>query len=232
MTDFSSKERIIPCYCINRECKSVRKQNMISIFKQLNIVNLKDEKNENKVKLDLIFSDTVADKDNLPEDMSDIVANQKMTSGAIACSISHFNLWNFSEDTKVIHEDDIYIRSDYNGILAMYLDILATDQNWDVVLLSRNCFGQDVAKCFIEKENCLKNQKVAQFFMVPEKLGYGGHTYIVHKRAVKKIANLIYPLTDINDELWNKWHNAGILNFYVARQNVSYPVDINDSDTN
>lgn len=207
-------------YCINRKCKIKRRENMETIFK---ILNCK-----------IIFSKKMADKDidikHLSEnDLNEIRSNKKMTLGEIACSISHFNLWTFKGDKRLIGEDDLRIDQEYPSLMSTYIKELDQDTNWDIVLLSRNCFGTDVNKCFIEREKI--SSGCNKYFMVPEKLGYGAHTYIVNKRALQKIADKIYPLTNTIDVLFNEWHNSKTLVFYVALKNISMPIDLNDSDT-
>lgn len=209
----------INCYIINRESRLDRKHNIITIFNKLN---------ENNPKLNLIFSDNVADKDLIPDlkTIPEIVENLNLSKGEVAASISHFNLWTFKdEEYKIIKEDDILILQDYNSIIEKYLKYLEKDKEWDIILLSRNCFGDDEKDCFKVKE------KVNEDFYVPVKLGYGAHSYIVNKRCIEKIAIEIYPLKQTIDVLFNEWHNKNKVKFYVSNINLTVPMNIEDSDT-
>ena len=232
---------------------------MVKIFNEFNLVD------------HVTFSERMVDKDDLTEEKRKVLTLnlEEMTAGKVCCSASHFNLWDFGDlflpiislseeqypplyenrgtcnnpiNMKLILEDDIRVLTDFPDKLKMYIDVLSRDNNWDIALLSRNCFGDDLNKCFEEREK-IESKESSIHFLVPKKLGFGAHTYVVHKRAVEKLIKISdksmpthrgypYPLSNINDVLFNKWHDTKVLNFYVTRQHISEPLDPNDSDTN
>lgn len=196
----------------NIESRPLRKQKMLNIFNQLNIP--------------IEFNKFSVDKKYLiSEDLSDICKNKNMTLGEIGCAISHFNMWNFSDNTlKIIHEDDILLNVRYVELLNKYLKVLNTNNDWDICLIGRNCFGDDEKDCYVPIK------VLSDEIYSPKRLGMGMHGYILHKRAIKKLPS-IYPLTDPIDVLLTKWHGGGVLNVYVVNEVLCVPEDFNDSDT-
>lgn len=190
---------------------------------------------DRKTRMNIVFKDipfqynelSVDKKDLKGEDLSEICNNSKMTYGEIACAISHFNMWS-KKGIKVIHEDDINIHPHYKEKLYEYINILLQNNTWDIVLIGRNCFGDDFMDCFIEEPDLINNAEFKKLFYKPKKLGYGMHGYIISDRILSKLQS-VYPLTDPIDVLLNKWTDK--LNIYVARELLCEPVDFKDSDT-
>jgi hypothetical protein len=103
-------------------------------------------------------------------------------------------------------------------------------------LLSRNIFDNNDKQYYTLKENKDKNidkktLDILNILYIPQKLGYGTHSYIINKKAIHKIKDELYPINEPIDILFNKWHEKDKLKIYVSSINLTIPIDFKDSDT-
>lgn len=114
--------------------------------------------------------------------------------GSIACALSHCALWNMilklnNDKTYVIMEDDIKFDKDFKKKIEFFIDRLPND--WDVLYLGRQYLvGKLVNKYFVKGSSTeMKGFNISS------------HGYVLRKKGAEKLYNIVYPLSDIEQDL-------------------------------
>lgn len=148
--------------------------------------------------------------------------------GSIACSLSHIKLWkqilnNSKDDINVILEDDIKFDNLFEQKIKYYISRLPPD--WDVLYLGRKYLsGKKVNKYFI------KGHKIS-------KRGYNvsSYGYVLKKKGSKKLLNIVYPLTNIEQDLTlrqnlDKYNAYFLIKPIVFHENFKSCISMNNNN--
>lgn len=167
----------IPIHIINLKHRIDRKEKLIAELKKHNIENYS-------------FVNAI---DGSVFDFSEIIdeSHRKLTKGECGCYLSHFNIYkSILESDSEIHlilEDDVFFvhnfKMRFNTLLNKVKDV-----EWDIFYLGINCY---------EIEG-FKGHYIGRRFdgiYYPDNPLWGTHGYLIKKETVKKIFNLLMPIT-------------------------------------
>lgn len=171
----------IPVHVINLPHRTDRKEKIIQELKTHNITNY--------TFVDAIHGDTL-NVDQMLEDKLVDFKHRRLKKGEYGCYLSHLKVYKSilesSDELHLIIEDDAHFVKHFKDRFNRILKKVESSE-WDVFYLGVNCDSENY------KQGKVLNKTLGLYY--PDNPVWGTHGYLIKKETIKKIENILSPIT-------------------------------------
>lgn len=210
----------IPIFIINLKNRPERKEQMINELYKHNLTGTFIEAYNGKhINVQKLKNNGI---------INDDPTFRQLRAGEIGCYLSHLKCWELLLKSNypyglVLEDDCIFIddfRKEFNDIFNHIKNM-----HWDIINLGRRCkpdwFNKD----------CNDGTIIYKYAFYPATVGYGLHAYIIKVDTIKKLLNIIYPITKPLDVIIPEEYDKGNIKVIGFLKDLATARNLDDSDT-